>query len=316
MSPGPIKPNKDAYPEKIPGVFGSLGHHTTSVRYVQTALPLRELDRLRLIMEIDGSEKWGVRELFQRNVDDKRVNDKIVPYFTHQRKRKFFNPLTVAIMPFEKEKVLTKFSEKKYEEIIEEREHDIIEAKKYYKVSIDTENPEYTLLEYNKENVRLVAIDGQHRLSALKNVYATKEDVDEATHGYSDWRIPVVFILIEPQPRSFNYLDSVREVFVTINSNAKRPSRAQLILLDDYSINHICVQEFVNYCQDKKSKVPLVFFDWKASEKKQVLKEQKGRLISWSPWPPANFKTRYPAFPLVTTVLILLILWWISNLNN
>ena len=44
-------------------------------------------------------------------------------------------------------------------------------------------------------------------------------------------------------------------------------------------------------------------------------KEAKGRLISWSPWPPANFKTRYPAFPLVTTVLILIILRWITLAN-
>ena len=36
-------------------------------------------------------------------------------------------------------------------------------------------------------------------------------------------------------------------------------------------------------------------------------KEPKGRLISWSPWPPANFKTRYPAFPLVLTLLIILV---------
>ena len=35
-------------------------------------------------------------------------------------------------------------------------------------------------------------------------------------------------------------------------------------------------------------------------------KEPKGRLISWSPWPPANFQTRYPAFPLVLTLLIVL----------
>ena len=39
----------------------------------------------------------------------------------------------------------------------------------------------------------------------------------------------------------------------------------------------------------------------------ELIKETKGRLISWSPWPPANFKTRYPAFPLVTTFLILII---------
>ena len=43
-------------------------------------------------------------------------------------------------------------------------------------------------------------------------------------------------------------------------------------------------------------------------EKKESIIEPKGRLISWSPWPPANFKTRYPAFPLVTTILILIIL--------
>ena len=51
------------------------------------------------------------------------------------------------------------------------------------------------------------------------------------------------------------------------------------------------------------------------SEKKQIIKESKGRLISWSPWPPASFKTRYPAFPLVTTVLILIILRLLTLTN-
>ena len=53
----------------------------------------------------------------------------------------------------------------------------------------------------------------------------------------------------------------------------------------------------------------------KTSEKKQIIKESKGRLISWSPWPPASFKTRYPAFPLVTTVLILIILRLLTLTN-
>ena len=50
----------------------------------------------------------------------------------------------------------------------------------------------------------------------------------------------------------------------------------------------------------------------KTSKGKQTIKEPIGRLISWSPWPPANFKTRYPAFPLVTTILILIILQWVT----
>ena len=53
----------------------------------------------------------------------------------------------------------------------------------------------------------------------------------------------------------------------------------------------------------------------KTSEKKQLIKEPKGRLISWSPWPPANFKNRSPAFPLVTTVLILIILRLLYSTN-
>ena len=53
----------------------------------------------------------------------------------------------------------------------------------------------------------------------------------------------------------------------------------------------------------------------KVSQKKEVIKEPKGRLISWSPWPPANFKTRYPAFPFVTTVLILIILRCLTLAN-
>ena len=42
--------------------------------------------------------------------------------------------------------------------------------------------------------------------------------------------------------------------------------------------------------------------------------EPQGRLISWSPWPPANFQTRYPAFPFVLTILILIVGKWYFSL--
>ena len=51
---------------------------------------------------------------------------------------------------------------------------------------------------------------------------------------------------------------------------------------------------------------------------KQIIskKESKSRLISWSPWPPADFQTRYPAFPLVLTILIITVgKWYISLLR-
>tara|TARA_Y100001968_G_scaffold245894_1_gene230075 strand:+ start:1894 stop:2106 length:213 start_codon:yes stop_codon:yes gene_type:complete len=65
----------------------------------------------------------------------------------------------------------------------------------------------------------------------------------------------------------------------------------------------------------KNKKLGFVPKTIKTTEKKEIIKEPKGRLISWSPWPPANFKTRYPAFPLVTSILILIILRWLTSTN-
>ena len=45
----------------------------------------------------------------------------------------------------------------------------------------------------------------------------------------------------------------------------------------------------------------------KKTQKKVISNKPQGRLISWSPWPPANFQTRYPAFPFVLTILIVVV---------
>jgi len=49
-------------------------------------------------------------------------------------------------------------------------------------------------------------------------------------------------------------------------------------------------------------------------KKRVISSEPQGRLISWSPWPPANFQTRYPAFPFVLTILIVVIGQWYLSL--
>ena len=54
-----------------------------------------------------------------------------------------------------------------------------------------------------------------------------------------------------------------------------------------------------------------------APKKKRILNstnEPQGRLISWSPWPPANFQTRYPAFPFVLTIIIVVFGKWYLSL--
>ena len=56
--------------------------------------------------------------------------------------------------------------------------------------------------------------------------------------------------------------------------------------------------------------------DSKTVKKVSIPTKSKGRLISWSPWPPADFQTKYPAFPFVLTILIIVIgKWYISLLR-
>ena len=52
----------------------------------------------------------------------------------------------------------------------------------------------------------------------------------------------------------------------------------------------------------------------KKREKTFSSKEPKDRLISWSPWPPADFQTRYPSFPFVLTLLIVIVVQWYFSL--
>ena len=49
-------------------------------------------------------------------------------------------------------------------------------------------------------------------------------------------------------------------------------------------------------------------------KKSNTPKKIQGRLISWSPWPPADFQTRYPAFPFVLTLLIIVVGQWYLSL--
>src|SRR5262245_8271177 len=90
-----------AYNQLVYGYFGELGSPRFGVRFFQTALHVSEINKLTLVAEIPDSEQWPVRELFQRDVDAERVSDGLIPYFKKAEKIKFFNPLTIALLPID-----------------------------------------------------------------------------------------------------------------------------------------------------------------------------------------------------------------------
>ena len=85
--------------EKL-GYFGELGNGAhAQIRFLQSAVTKDELDDITLIEHIAGSERWDIRDLFQRDVDMSRVDQSILPYLKDPTKVKFFNPLTLVLLP-------------------------------------------------------------------------------------------------------------------------------------------------------------------------------------------------------------------------
>ena len=270
---------KTKYNESMVGVAGEIGAGRYGVRYLQGAIPIAEIDRLTLVSELPDSERWHVRQLFQRDIDKKRVLEEIMPYFKHAQKIKFFNPLTIVLMPMDGlGHVLEGVNEKQLPPVVEgELSLQVFEAEGHYKLAWPDKSYPYGTVDYNSQTVTLVAVDGQHRLSALKRLrrqhLSAQADPAFAKIRFDNWRIPIVVLIFPPLetagavPDQHVLLENVRDIFVTINTNAQRPNRCREILLNDDSVTAICCQELLDYCHQDGGQLPLLFFDWRAHDR-------------------------------------------------
>ena len=272
--------NIDTYNAKINGFYGELGSDDANqVVFLQTAITPDELDMISLIGDIPGSRKWSVRDLFQRDVDVKRVEDGLIPYFKDESKVKFFNPITLTMLMMDGNEIIRDLPPMTIRPNVQDgnsdRRYDIVEAKDFFRFKIPLNRsgvPSYyqSSLEWNSRKVKIVAIDGQHRLTALK-LY--KED--NPRQDFQNWSIPaVLFSVKQGATTNTSLLDIIRSIFIYINTEAKTPSRARQILLSDESINCICTQEILEYSHQNdvsdeidNQKMPLLFYDWRGEQK-------------------------------------------------
>ena len=277
-----IKPpiHRQKYTHQLPGIYGEFGAGAgLRAFYLQATIAPSELNRVSLISDISGSERWPVRDLFQRDVDNERISEKLLPYLQDKGKIKFFNPLTLTVLPMADHgsAVLAEMPPVTESQLPEEDSYrKCLTQGAYYRVRWIDEDPQYALLEWDDRRTRLVAIDGQHRLSALKR-YA--HDANADTHEqFSTWRIPVVVVCFRAagggrdRPR---VLDVVRNIFVYINTAAREVNKARQILLRDDSVNSVATQELLDRSHRNDldsaadrdvSRLPLLFFDWRGEE--------------------------------------------------
>jgi hypothetical protein len=223
-----------------------------------------------------SDEGTELEALFQRSLDYQRVRDGILPYLTLQssQRPKFFNALTIALVPL-KNGQLTEFNNGSFKPPglpgdTAINEEDIIHVGPislgFYR-KFDPDDPDtYTLGQicWNRDQTACVAIDGQHRLYALKTFHRIQREAAEST------RVAVIFLLPDP---SLGYkggaggnlpiVKLLRSVFIDLNKHAKAVKRSRLILLDDVDPLSLIVRRIVGKKLESVETMPIAYEDWR-----------------------------------------------------
>lgn len=187
---------------------------------------------VRLMSDMVGIEKWSFEALFQRNISPQRVDEIHEKYLANPARFKFFPPVTLALLPAVDGKLRSEYGSASFAEQ-KQGKHVFWEMSG---VRIDffvgdsgiTEVGQIASLSWDKTVLTAVALDGQHRIAALRKFRGPD---DPAAREFD---VPATFLLFDPTPPdSKHLLNLVREIFVDVNHTAKSVDESRIILLDD-----------------------------------------------------------------------------------
>ena len=141
---------------------------------------------------------------------------------------------------------------------------------RYYEQWTSLQQPEAKLgkIRWNKDETFCVAIDGQHRLAAIKK-FAHNSEVSAKAD------VSVLLILLSDKlgfrgPENTSQVDILRSLFIDLNKHAKLVSRTRLILLDDRDPTSLCTRAMIgeslsnSFCDlgGSQPQLPLTLVDW------------------------------------------------------
>lgn len=272
-----LPPPQNKYTEPLLFVPGT--YHLSQVGqvpYFSAVMPLQDLvEQIKLVEDIPEESRlaWSLEELFQRDIDWDRVeNDIVNGYLRDQNKLSFFNSLTIALLPQNGFKIEDNYGSP------ESRPSPTYENGGWTQIDVGNICVETNsggsigLVRWHKEKIFPVAIDGQHRLAALKE-YCTY-----LTPGVSlelNTKIPLIFLILDERvgfkgnPEN-SLIETLREIFIDLNRNARVVAKSRLILLDDLDVQSFCVRTLLagssrDSCPDT---LPLSMVTWREDEAK------------------------------------------------
>lgn len=277
--------------------FGAFERGNFRVPYMSAVMNTRNIkDWIQLVTEDSkfADQDWSIEELYQRDLDQHRVLQIARQYLGDKQNNRpaFFNSITVVLMKkdlpagdYVAPPKLSGFDET--EELGPIRisfERYAPGGKKY------PDSCSFGTLSWNRNQVRAVAIDGQHRLAALKEYFSINSDEAEKTS------ISVLFLIIDEKlgfiAPSFSKTDQVkymRSIFIDLNKHAVPVSRSRNILLDDRDPQALMLKNIIgpslNYSPTRKNNrwglkkghqgefdenIPLSLVDWHGETRSKI----------------------------------------------
>ena len=272
-----VPPQQNKYTEPL---LFLPGEYTLSqvgqVPYFSAVIPLQDLvNQIQLVEDIPEEARitWSLEELFQRDINWERVQNELVNgYLKDQNKLNFFNSLTIALLPQNGYKIENHYGGPEYSPSATVNNED------WEKIDVGNICVEFNqdksigFLRWHQERIIPVAIDGQHRLAALKQYC---EDLTPGVSHELNTKIPLIFLILDHRVgfkgRAENTLiETLREIFIDLNKNARGVAKSRLILLDDLNIQSFCVRTLLA-SQVRNSSLdvlPLSMVTWRENEVK------------------------------------------------
>lgn len=227
---------------------------------------------------------YTLEELFQREIDLKTINNIVDGYLNSHNKLKFFNSITVALFPKDNSgKICPNFEDYQnnnpkipaegagsFDSSFANKDNceNIVFGGVQF---VKTQVANLARLRWDRKKVYAMAVDGQHRLKALKVWHERKNK--ELTKIESPTRISVIFLLLHPNAGFQRAIDDqtdgikgiAREIFTDLNKNARQVDEATQIVLDDRSLESRCVRAIVtpSTCEDSEHLLPLSLLRWR-----------------------------------------------------
>lgn len=251
-----------AWTDEIECTSSEFALSSVPIRYFLANVRLSALENLfSLVEDIPGSSHWGYDAIFQRDIDDERVDKELLQkYLLRHNKFKFFNPLTIALLPWNAKdnKVREQYLHADPGQTVE---YDGGMRKELLVGGVEVQSLEGTSvgkIRWDRHEVKGVAIDGQHRLSALMK-YARHPERPPGVDPY-EAKIPVALLVFDAE--TTNVLAQVREIFVDINKNAEPVSTSRRILLDDRDPFAVLTRDLISDQRDSEG-LRYEVVDWK-----------------------------------------------------